>query len=145
MERCIASPDLRVVVGRASHRNPVEHHARTMGKSKYGLSRTIKVIFDADDDQNSWRRTRQAALCVRLGGLADQLLSLLCAIFAFVMKMPTGRTMRTLYKHRCGAAMVMLVLGIQFFSDGPFGRDAGAAFITNRRPGDLCGAGKNRL
>lgn len=25
---------------------PVEHHARTMGKSKYGLSRTIKVIFD---------------------------------------------------------------------------------------------------
>src|SRR5258705_8695217 len=25
---------------------PVEHHARTMGNSKYGLSRTIKVIFD---------------------------------------------------------------------------------------------------
>ena len=25
---------------------PVKHHARTMGKSKYGLSRTIKVIFD---------------------------------------------------------------------------------------------------
>ena len=25
---------------------PVEHHARTMGKSKYGLSRTVKVIFD---------------------------------------------------------------------------------------------------
>ena len=25
---------------------PVEHHARTMGKSKYGLSRTIKVSFD---------------------------------------------------------------------------------------------------
>ncbi len=25
---------------------PVEHHARTMGKSKYGLSRTFKVIFD---------------------------------------------------------------------------------------------------
>ena len=25
---------------------PVEHHPRTMGKSKYGLSRTLKVIFD---------------------------------------------------------------------------------------------------
>src|SRR5438045_7406027 len=25
---------------------PVEHHARTAGKSKYGLSRTVKVIFD---------------------------------------------------------------------------------------------------
>lgn len=25
---------------------PVDHHARLMGKSKYGLSRTIKVIFD---------------------------------------------------------------------------------------------------
>ncbi|HKP46101.1 MAG TPA: glycosyltransferase family 2 protein, partial [Pyrinomonadaceae bacterium] len=25
---------------------PVTHHARTMGKSKYGLSRTIKVVFD---------------------------------------------------------------------------------------------------
>jgi glycosyltransferase involved in cell wall biosynthesis len=25
---------------------PVEHHARTMGTSKYGLSRTLKVVFD---------------------------------------------------------------------------------------------------
>src|SRR5438874_3877231 len=25
---------------------PVEHHARTMGNSKYGLSRTVKVVFD---------------------------------------------------------------------------------------------------
>ena len=25
---------------------PVEHHARTMGESKYGLSRTLKVVFD---------------------------------------------------------------------------------------------------
>jgi glycosyltransferase involved in cell wall biosynthesis len=25
---------------------PVAHHARTMGKSKYGLSRTFKVVFD---------------------------------------------------------------------------------------------------
>src|SRR2546423_4920954 len=25
---------------------PVEHHARTIGKSKYGLSRTLKVVFD---------------------------------------------------------------------------------------------------
>src|SRR5713226_3935246 len=25
---------------------PVEHHARAMGKSKYGLSRTLKVVFD---------------------------------------------------------------------------------------------------
>ena len=25
---------------------PVKHHARTMGKSKYGLSRTLKVVFD---------------------------------------------------------------------------------------------------
>lgn len=25
---------------------PVEHHARVMGKSKYGLSRTLKVVFD---------------------------------------------------------------------------------------------------
>lgn len=25
---------------------PVEHHARTMGRSKYGLSRTLKVVFD---------------------------------------------------------------------------------------------------
>jgi glycosyltransferase involved in cell wall biosynthesis len=25
---------------------PVDHHARTMGRSKYGISRTVKVIFD---------------------------------------------------------------------------------------------------
>lgn len=25
---------------------PVKHHARTMGKTKYGLSRTLKVVFD---------------------------------------------------------------------------------------------------
>src|SRR5688572_4014731 len=28
---------------------PVKHHARTMGKSKYGLSRTLKVVFDLID------------------------------------------------------------------------------------------------
>ena len=30
---------------------PVEHHPRTMGKSKYGLSRTVQSRFRSDDDQ----------------------------------------------------------------------------------------------
>ena len=47
MVRCIVSSrSMRAGPAPALPRYPVDHHARTMGKSKYGISRTIKVVFD---------------------------------------------------------------------------------------------------
>src|ERR1051325_9758043 len=44
MHRCI--PIYASWAGARVTEIPVEHHPRTMGKSKYGLSRTLKVVFD---------------------------------------------------------------------------------------------------
>jgi glycosyltransferase involved in cell wall biosynthesis len=98
---------------------PVEHHARTMGKSKYGLSRTIKVIFDLMTIKFMASYQTKPLYVFGWAGLLTMLLSLLCAIFAFVMKY-------TNWPHHADfvqtplpvLTMVMLVLGIQFFLMG---------------------------
>ena len=50
---------------------PVEHHARTMGKSKYGLSRTIKVIFDLMTIKFMASYQTKPLYRLRLGRLVD--------------------------------------------------------------------------
>jgi dolichol-phosphate mannosyltransferase len=46
MERCTGSFRSMSWDGARVTEIPVEHHPRTMGKSKYGLSRTVEVVFD---------------------------------------------------------------------------------------------------
>src|SRR5919205_138969 len=65
---------------------PVEHHPRTMGKSKYGLSRTIKVIFDLMTIKFMASYQTKPLYVFGWTGLLTMLVSLLCAVFAFVMK-----------------------------------------------------------
>src|SRR5438132_529738 len=64
---------------------PVEYHARTMGKSKYGLSRTIKVIFDLMTIKFMASYHTKPLYVFCWSGLLTMLVSLLCAVFAFVM------------------------------------------------------------
>src|SRR5437762_9065782 len=65
---------------------PVEHHARTMGTSKYGLSRTIKVIFDLMTIK--FMASYQTKPLYEFGwcGLLTFFVSLFCAVLAFLMK-----------------------------------------------------------
>jgi glycosyltransferase involved in cell wall biosynthesis len=98
---------------------PVEHHARTMGKSKYGLSRTVKVIFDLMTIKFMASYQTKPLYVFGWVGLLTIAVSLLCAIGAFVMKYLN-------WPHHADfvqtplpiLAMVLLVLGIQFFLMG---------------------------
>jgi len=98
---------------------PVEHHARTMGKSKYGLSRTVKVIFDLMTIKFMASYQTKPLYVFGWVGLLTMAVSFLCAVGAFVMKYLN-------WPHHADfvqtplpiLAMVLLVLGIQFFLMG---------------------------
>ncbi|HEV7473012.1 MAG TPA: glycosyltransferase family 2 protein [Pyrinomonadaceae bacterium] len=98
---------------------PVEHHARTMGKSKYGLSRTVKVVFDLITIKFMASYQTKPLYLFGWAGLLTFGVSLLSAIFAFLMKFAS-------WPHHADfiqtplpvVAMVTLVLGVQLFLMG---------------------------
>src|SRR5262252_11271 len=98
---------------------PVEHHARTMGKSKYGLSRTIKVVFDLMTIKFMASYQTKPLYVFGWAGLLTLAISLVSVVFAFLMKYAN-------WPHHADfiqtplplMAMVMLVLGIQLFLMG---------------------------
>jgi glycosyltransferase involved in cell wall biosynthesis len=98
---------------------PVEHHARTMGQSKYGLSRTVKVVFDLITIKFMASYQTKPLYLFGWAGLLTFGVSLLSAIFAFLMKFAS-------WPHHADfiqtplpvVAMVTLVLGVQLFLMG---------------------------
>ena len=98
---------------------PVEHHPRTMGKSKYGLSRTIKVVFDLMTIKFMASYQTKPLYVFGWAGLLTFAVSLLCAVFAFLMKYVDwphhADFIQTPLPVLTG---VLLVLGVQFFLMG---------------------------
>ena len=98
---------------------PVEHHARTMGQSKYGLSRTIKVIFDLMTIKFMASYQTKPLYVFGWCGLLTFFVSLFCAVLAFVMKYANWPHHADFVQTPLPVlTMVMLVLGIQFFLMG---------------------------
>jgi glycosyltransferase involved in cell wall biosynthesis len=98
---------------------PVEHHARTMGKSKYGLSRTVKVVFDLMTIKFMASYQTKPLYVFGWVGLLTLAFSFLCAVFAFLMKFANWPHHADFIQTPLPVlAMVMLVLGIQFFLMG---------------------------
>src|SRR6266404_6473003 len=98
---------------------PVEHHARTMGKSKYGLSRTIKVIFDLMTIKFMASYQTKPLYVFGWCGLLTFMVSFFCAVLAFVMKYANWPHHADFVQTPLPVlTMVMLVLGIQFFLMG---------------------------
>jgi glycosyltransferase involved in cell wall biosynthesis len=98
---------------------PVEHHARTMGKSKYGLSRTIKVIFDLMTIKFMASYQTKPLYVFGWAGLLTFFVSILCAVFAFLMKYANWPHHADFIQTPLPVlTMVMLVLGVQFFLMG---------------------------
>src|SRR6476620_956533 len=98
---------------------PVEHHARTMGKSKYGLSRTVKVVFDLITIKFMASYQTKPLYLFGWAGLLTFGVSLLSALWAFSMKFLS-------WPHHADfiqtplpiIALVTLVLGVQLFLMG---------------------------
>src|SRR5438105_13551033 len=98
---------------------PVEHHARTMGESKYGLSRTMKVIFDLMTCKFMASYQTKPLYMFGFAGLATFAISFVCAVFAFLMKFANWPHHADFVQTPLPVlTMVMLVLGVQFFFMG---------------------------
>src|SRR6267143_1531632 len=98
---------------------PVEHHARTMGKSKYGLSRTVKVVFDLMTIKFMASYQTKPLYVFGWVGLITLALSLGCALLAFLMKYANWPHHADFVQTPLPVlTMVMLVLGVQFFLMG---------------------------
>jgi len=98
---------------------PVEHHARIMGKSKYGLSRTVKVVFDLITIKFMASYQTKPLYLFGWAGLLTFTISFLSALLACLMKWAG-------WPHHADfvqtplpiMAMVTLVLGVQLFLMG---------------------------
>src|SRR5262245_4074280 len=98
---------------------PVEHHARTMGKSKYGLSRTIKVVFDLMTIKFMASYQTKPLYMFGFAGLLTFAISLLCAVLAFLMKFANWPHHADFIQTPLPVlTIVLLVLGVQFFFMG---------------------------
>jgi glycosyltransferase involved in cell wall biosynthesis len=98
---------------------PVTHHARTMGQSKYGLSRTVKVIFDLITIKFMASYQTKPLYLFGWAGLLTFGVSLLSALLACLMKFADWPHHADFIQTPLPVmAMVMLVLGIQLFLMG---------------------------
>jgi glycosyltransferase involved in cell wall biosynthesis len=95
---------------------PVEHHARTMGKSKYGLSRTLKVVFDLMTIKFMASYQTKPIYVFGSFGMLAFLISILAGLYAVFLKL----------FHKADfvqtplpiLAIVMFAVGIQFLLMG---------------------------
>ena len=95
---------------------PVEHHARTMGKSKYGLSRTVKVIFDLMTIKFMASYQTKPIYIFGTFGFLSFLVSLAAAVWAVVLKL--AHKADFIQTPLPIIAVVLFAVGIQFLLMG---------------------------
>ncbi|HEY8563356.1 MAG TPA: glycosyltransferase family 2 protein [Pyrinomonadaceae bacterium] len=95
---------------------PVDHHARTMGKSKYGISRTVKVVFDLMTIKFMAEYHTKPIYVFGTFGLLAFLLSFVAGIWAFVLKFVYGTSF--ILTPLPIIAIVMLAISVQFILMG---------------------------
>ncbi|MBK9214748.1 MAG: glycosyltransferase family 2 protein [Chloracidobacterium sp.] len=94
---------------------PVDHHARTMGKSKYGISRTIKVVFDLMTIKFMASYQTKPIYVFGTFGMIAFLLALVAGIWAVVLKLEGVSFILTPLPV---ITVVMLAISVQFFLMG---------------------------
>lgn len=95
---------------------PVAHHARTMGKSKYGLSRTFKVVFDLMTIKFMASYQTKPIYIFGTFGMLAIALSLIAGVWATVLKLWEGVSF--ILTPLPVIAVVMLAIGVQFLLMG---------------------------
>ncbi len=94
---------------------PVEHHARKLGKSKYGLSRTFKVMFDLLTIKFLASYQTKPIYVFGTCGMLTFAVSLLATVGAIIKKLQGVSFIRT---PLLIIAVVMFAVGVQFFLMG---------------------------
>ena len=95
---------------------PVDHHARTMGKSKYGISRTIKVIFDLMTIKFMASYGTKPIYVFGTFGMLAFFISMITGVWALVLKLFYGTSF--ILTPLPIIAIVMLAMSVQFFLMG---------------------------
>ncbi|MCC7306862.1 MAG: glycosyltransferase [Acidobacteria bacterium] len=94
---------------------PVDHHARTMGKSKYGISRTVKVIFDLMTIKFMASYQTKPIYVFGTFGMLAFLLAVIAGIWAIILKIDGTSFILTPLPV---ITVVMLAISVQFFLMG---------------------------
>jgi glycosyltransferase involved in cell wall biosynthesis len=102
---------------------PVDHHARTMGKSKYGISRTVKVIFDLMTIKFMAEYHTKPIYVFGSFGLIAFFISLLSGIYAVFLKLAGHLGLPQFHADFVETplpilSIVMFAISIQFFLMG---------------------------
>ncbi len=95
---------------------PVDHHARTMGKSKYGISRTIKVVFDLMTIKFMASYQTKPIYVFGTFGMVTFFLSIFAGLWAFVLKF--GYKVSFILTPLPVIAIVLFAISMQFFLMG---------------------------
>lgn len=95
---------------------PVDHHARTMGVSKYGISRTIKVVFDLMTIKFMASYQTKPIYVFGTFGLIAFLLSIFAGLWGFLLKFGYGVSF--ILTPLPVIAIVLLAISMQFFLMG---------------------------
>jgi glycosyltransferase involved in cell wall biosynthesis len=91
---------------------PVDHHARTMGKSKYGISRTIKVVFDLMTIKFMASYHTKPIYVFGTFGMIAFVLAALAGVWAVVLKIFQGTSF--ILTPLPVITVVMLAISVQF-------------------------------
>jgi Glycosyltransferases involved in cell wall biogenesis len=95
---------------------PVDHHARTMGKSKYGISRTVKVVFDLITIKFMAEYHTKPIYVFGTFGMLAFFISMITGVWAIVLKLFYGTSF--ILTPLPIIAVVMLAISVQFFLMG---------------------------
>jgi dolichol-phosphate mannosyltransferase len=95
---------------------PVDHHARTMGKSKYGISRTIKVVFDLITIKFMAEYHTKPLYVFGAFGMIAFFIAMVAGLWALVLKIASGVSF--ILTPLPIIAVVMLAISVQFFLMG---------------------------
>ncbi|MEP7148901.1 MAG: glycosyltransferase family 2 protein [Acidobacteriota bacterium] len=95
---------------------PVDHHARTMGKSKYGISRTIKVVFDLMTIKFMAEYHTKPIYVFGAFGMIAFFISMFAGLWAIFLKLYSGTSF--ILTPLPIIAVVMLAISVQFFLMG---------------------------
>ena len=108
-----------IYAGRAGARVteiPVTHHPRAAGKSKYGLSRTIKVIFDLITIEYLSRYLTKPLYLFGTAGLVCLAISLFSFAFSLYYRFVEGVHLNRM--PLATLSMIMFAMGVQFIFMG---------------------------
>jgi len=95
---------------------PVTHHPRAAGESKYGLSRTIKVVFDLITIKFLASYFTKPLYLFGSAGLVCLMLSLIAFVFALYYRIVEGVHLNRM--PLATLSMIMFAMGVQFIFMG---------------------------